>query len=118
MKFDSERFVCEINDDVAHLRFKGPQVVEYSQASYLGAELRRVVSSYEFRLLVLDCEGLPFLTSTVLEAFVAAYLRCHKLGRGVRIVHAEPLVRDMLRTTQIDLLVPVHERLDEALKFK
>jgi len=116
MKFESDRFICEIHDDVAHLRFKGPLVVEYSQASYLSPELRRVVSSYDFRLLVLDCEGLAFLTSTALEAFVAVYLRCHKLGRAVRIVHAEPLVRETLRATQIDLLIPVHERLDEALK--
>jgi anti-anti-sigma factor len=117
MKFETDRFICEIHDDVAHVRFKGPQVVEYSQASYLGGELRRVASSYEFRRLVLDCEGLSFLTSTVLEAFVAVHLRCQKLGRSVRIVHAEPLVRDLLRRTQIDLLTPVHERLDEALKL-
>jgi len=117
MKFESDRFICEIHENVAHVRFKGPQVAEYSQASYLSPELRRVVGSYEFRLLVLDCEGLTFLTSTVLEAFVTAYLRCQKLSRAVRIVHAEPLVRETLRTTQIDLLVPVHERLDEALKL-
>jgi anti-anti-sigma factor len=117
MKFETERFICEIHDNVAHVRFKGPQVVEYSQACYLSPELRRVVSSYEFRLLVLDCEGLTFLTSTVLEAFVAAYLRCQKLGRAIRIVHADPLIRETLRTTQIDLLMPVHERLDEALKL-
>ena len=117
MKFETDRFFCEIHDDVAHVRFKGPQVAEYSQACYLASELRRVVNSYEFRLLVLDCEGLPFLTSTVLEGFVAAYLRCHKLDRAVRIVHVEPLVRQMLHTTQIDRLVPVHERLDEALKL-
>jgi anti-anti-sigma factor len=97
------------------VRFKGPQVVEYSQASYLGSELRRVVSSYEFRRLVLDCDGLSFLTSTVLEAFILAHLRCRKLDRSVVIVHAEPLVRDMLRRTQLDVLMPVYERLDEAL---
>jgi len=117
MKFETDRFICEINKQVAHVRFKGPQVVEYSQASCLGPELRRVVSSYEFRRLVLDCEGLPFVTSTVLEGFIAVYLRCRKLERSVRIVHAEPLVRDMLRRTQIDLLMPVQERLDEALKL-
>ena len=116
MKFETDRFICEIHDEVAHVRFKGPQVVEYSQASYLAPELRRVVNSYEFRRLLLDCEGLPFLTSTVLEAFLAVYLRCQKLERSVRIVHPEPLVRDVLRRTQIDLLMPVHERLDEALK--
>jgi anti-anti-sigma factor len=118
MKFETDRLTCEIRGDVAHVRFRGPQVVEYSQASYLGPELRRVASSYEFRRLLLDCEGLSFLTSTVLEAFISVYLRCRKLDRSVRIVHAEPLVRDTLRRTQLDLLMPVSERLDEALKLQ
>ena len=65
---------------------------------------------------MLDCEALTFLTSTVLEGFVSAYLRCRKLGRIVRIVHADPLVREMLRTTQVDVLMPVFDRLDDALK--
>jgi anti-anti-sigma factor len=116
MKFETDRLICEIHDDVAHVRFKGPHVAEYSQASHLPPELRRVVASYEFRVLVLDCEALTFLTSTVLEGFVSAYLRCRKLGRAVRIVHADPLVREMLRTTQVDVLMPVFDRLDDALK--
>ena len=117
MKFENERLICEIHNSVAHVRFKGPNVTEYTQACQLGPDLRRIAASYEFQLLVLDCETLNFVTSTVLEAFVAAYLRCRKLGRVVRIVYAEPLVREVLRTTRLDALIPVFERLDDALKF-
>jgi len=117
MKFETDRFVCETHDDVAHVRFKGPNVAEYSQARHLSRELRRVVASHDFHLLLLDCEALTFLTSTVLEGFVSAYLRCRKQGRIVRIVNADPLIRETLRTTQVDVLMPVFDRLDDALRL-
>jgi hypothetical protein len=44
-------------------------------------------------------------------------LRGADVSDAIRIVHAEPLVRETLRATQVDLLVPVYERLDEALKL-
>lgn len=116
MKFETDRFTANAHDGVAHVRFKGPAISEYSQALQLSGELRRAAAALEFHVLVLDLEGLDFLTSTLLEAFVSLYVRCRKDGREVRIVHAEPLVRDLLRTSQLDQIMPVFDRLDEALK--
>jgi len=115
MKFETDRLVCEIRNDLAHVRFKGPEVAEYTQACQLGPELRRIVSGYEFKVMVVDCEALNFLTSTVLEAFVGVYLRCRRLGRELRVVADNPLMREVLRTTHLDKIIPIFERLDEAL---
>ncbi len=115
MKFETDRLIATVHDNLAHVRFKGPEVAEYGEASFLGQELRRVVGALEFQTVILDLEVFRFVTSTVLEAFVSMYLRCKTLGRQVKIANVNPLVREALRTTRLDALMPIFETLDEAL---
>ncbi len=115
MKFETDRLIATVHDNLARVRFKSPEVAEYGEASFLGQELRRVVGSLEFQKVILDLEVFRFVTSTVLEAFVSMYLRCKTLGRQVKIANANPLIRQALRTTRLDALMPIFETLDEAL---
>jgi len=92
-------------------------VVEYTEAAKLGAELRHFVQGFQFRILVIDCDTLAFVTSTVLEAFVSVYLRCRRMGRPVRIVNANALVRDMLVTTHLDRLIEVCDTMAQATRI-
>ena len=115
MKFETDRIICNIHDGMAHVCFKAPEVAEYSEACLIGQELRRIVGGYEFRVMLIDCEVFNSVTSTVLEAFVSVHLRCRKQGREVRIANVNPLIRETLRTTRIDQIVPVFDTLEEAL---
>ncbi len=115
MKFETDRLVCDIRDNLAHVRFKGPDVAEYTQACQLGPEMRRIVSAYDFQVMVVDCDALKFITSTMLEAFVGVYLHCRRLGRELRVVTDNPIMREVFRTTRLDKIIPVLDRLDEAL---
>ena len=115
VKFETDRIICTIHDGLAHVRFKGAQVAEYSEACLLGQELRRVVSGYEFRAMVVDCDVFNFVTSTILEAFVSVYLRCRSTGREVRVVNANPLIRETFRATRLDKIVKIFETLEEAI---
>ena len=116
MKYETDRFICQIHNGIAHVCFKSAEVVEYSEAVQIGAELRRMIGTHDFNRLVIDFEALRFITSTVLEALVSVYLRCKKLGRQLRVVHADPLIRETLRTTQLDRIIPVMDTLDDALE--
>ena len=118
MKFETDRLICYIKEGLAHVRFKGPQVTEYSEASLLGPELRRIVGAHDFRVMLVDCEAVDFVTSTMLEALVTVYLRCRKAGRELRLVNITPLIRDLLRTTQLDVIIPIYDHLHEALDIE
>ena len=115
MKFETDRFICTIRNDLAEVRFKSPKVAEYADASLIGQELRRVASSHEFRTMLIDCEVLDFITSTMLQAFITAYLRCNKLGRNVKLANVSPMIQEILRTSRVDRIIPVFETMEEAL---
>lgn len=117
MIYETDRLTCVLSNDVAHVQFKNSEVVEYSQADKIGPELRHIGDEFEFHILLIDCAALSFVTSTVLEAFVSVYLRCRRKDREVRLVNANGLVRDMLRTTRLDRIMPIFDRLDDALKI-
>ena len=117
MMYETDRLVCVVANSVAHIQFKGPEVVEYTEAVKIGPELRHVVESFEFKVMLIDCAPLNCVTSTMLEAFISAYLRCRRKDREVRIVNTTGLVRGLLRTTRLDRLMPVCDRVEDALKI-
>jgi len=117
MQYETERVLCAVDKDVARVAFKSADVVEYTEAAKLGAELRHFVQGFRFRVLVVDCGALAFVTSTVLEAFVSVHLRCRRMGRPVRVVNANGLVRDMLATTRLDRLIEVCDTMVDATRI-
>jgi len=117
MIYETDRLVCVITDAVAHIQFKGADVVEYGEASRLGPELRHIADTFEFRIMLIDCAALNFITSTVLEAFVSVYLRCRRNERDIRIVNTNELVRDLLKRTRLNKLMSLYDTLDDALKI-
>ena len=116
MKYETERVSCAISNDVAHIEFKGPEVAEYGAAAELGSDLRHIADSFQFRVMLIDCAALTFLTSTVLEALVSVHLRCRRKGRQVRIMNPNALIRDLLKTTHLDRIMPVYDDIDEAMR--
>jgi len=117
MQYETERVLCAVDKDIARVAFKSTDVVEYTEAAKLGAELRHFVQGFQFQILVIDCDALDFVTSTVLEAFVSVHLRCRRMGRPVRIVNANALVRDMLVTTHLDRLIEVCDTMAQAMRL-
>jgi len=118
MTHETDRLTCSVANSVAHVRFKKPDVIEYTEAAHLGPELRHLADSFDFRALVLDCAALNCVTSTALEAFVSVHLRCRRKGREVRIANANGLVRDLLRVTHLDRIMRVYDSLEDALQLE
>lgn len=117
MKFETERILCVIADDVAHVQFKNATVTEYTEAARLGPELRHIADAFAFRVMVVDFAALDAATSTLLEALVGVHLRCRRKGRSVRVVNANTLVRDLLVTTHLDRIIPVFDRIEDAIRL-
>ena len=50
MQYETERVLCAVDKDVARVAFKSADVVEYTEAAKLGAELRHFVQGFQFRV--------------------------------------------------------------------
>ena len=116
MNYETDRLVCVIENDAAHVQFKGPDVAEYSAASQLAHDFRSLVEEFEFSVLVINCSTLTFVTSTVLEAFVSTHLRCRQLGRSIRLLHPNDSIREILARTNLEKVMPIYTSLEDALK--
>ena len=116
MNYETDRLVCVIEDDAAHVQFKGPDVAEYSEASQLAHDFRSLIDEFEFSVIVINCGTLTFVTSTVLEAFVSTHLRCRQLGRCIRLLNPNDSIREVLARTNLEKVMPIFDQLEDALK--
>ncbi len=65
--------------------------------------------------LVLDIAGLEFISSLGLGGIIAAHLRCRRLGGRLLLVAPQPAILDVLNVTKLNLLLPVHPTVDDAI---
>ena len=67
------------------------------------------------RTLVIDLSDVPFITSSGLGVFMAAYKQVVGDGGSVRLVQPQPLVRQILDTTKLTKLFRLYDSVEDAL---
>jgi anti-anti-sigma factor len=81
----------------------------------VGAELQALAKEHEHGRMVLSFDGVRFVSSSML----AEVVRLHKAitkGKGkLRVCGLAPTIRDVLRASQLDKLLDVHENETTAL---
>lgn len=65
--------------------------------------------------LVIDLTGVSFVDSTGLGVLVTALKRTREAGGTLDVVVATPRVLKVLALTGLDVVIPLHSTLDEAL---
>jgi len=65
--------------------------------------------------LVMDVSDVPLISSAGLGALMVAYKEGKTRGGFVRLVGAQPLVRQILETTKLTKLFGLYDSIDEAL---
>ena len=67
------------------------------------------------RRIIVDLNDVPFMTSSGLGSFMAAYRRGRKKGAVLILADLQPLVRDIVTATNLHKLWPVYKSVEEAL---
>ncbi len=65
--------------------------------------------------IVVDLADVPFITSSALGAFMTAQALVHERDGFVRLVRAQPLVRQILETTKLTKIFGRYNSVEEAL---
>jgi len=65
--------------------------------------------------IIVDLEDVSFITSSGLGAFMVAQARVYKRDGFVRLVRAQPLVRQILETTKLTRIFGRYDSVEEAL---
>lgn len=92
----------------------GGQLTETECGEFLEA-LRNELRG-DSRRLILDVDGLLYLSSAGLGALVSAHQSFVNAGRRLVLAGVNPKVRKLLALTSLDRLIECADTLDEALK--
>lgn len=111
----TERIVCDVADNVAHVTFCSSEVAEYTQAERISQDITMVLEGHEFSVMILDCDALDFVTSTMLSAMVDAQKALGEQGRELRACSLNPLLLNMFETTRIDKIIPIYPDFASAI---
>lgn len=107
MKIDFEQ-----KAGVCILRLEG-RFVAGSDAEFL--RTREELSEEGSRKVLVDCAGVTYMDSTALNFVVGLYTSMMNSGGRFGIVNLHPRVREVLRITHLDQIIPVFEDEQSAM---
>jgi anti-sigma B factor antagonist len=88
--------------------------IDLSTAPRLREQLLTLVVDGSTRVVV-DLTGTEVLDSTGLGALMAAYKRLRARGGEMRLVITLPRIRKVFEITRLDLVLSIHDSIDDAV---
>jgi len=101
-----------IEGEVAIVQLQG-RFTTGSDAEYVRAK-EELAGSGKSRVIV-DCSQVPYLDSTALNFLVGLYTTAKNAGGKLALCGVNQRMRDVLRITHLNEILPVHETRERAL---
>jgi anti-anti-sigma factor len=100
----------ESGEDLIHVVVKGR--LDLSHAVEFEKELKRI--SARQLPMVIDLGGVDAIASLVIGMLVVCAQGPTRRGRRVVLLHPSPLVEKVLRTTKVDMVLPIAADVEQA----
>jgi anti-anti-sigma factor len=114
MDGDSFEFeVKKMSDGVVILVVKG-SLDDKSRSSFFASVQELIAEG--FQRVIIDCEGLGFISSSGLAGLVVAKKLSEGNGGKVYLTHLNAMVADVLRLTKLNTLLGIHPTTRELLE--
>lgn len=114
---DPERIVVVDLDRASVVRFVDRKILDASQIEQLGAELVELVESKGKTQLLLNFEGVEFLSSAALNKLITLNSRVKRVAGTVRICNLHPQIREVFAITRLDRMFEIVKSEEAALKL-
>ncbi len=111
-----ERLVVVDLDRASVVRFVDRKIIDASEIEQLGAELIALVEEHNKHDLLLNFEGVEFLSSAALNKLLALHSRVKKVGGKVRICNLHPQIREVFAITRLDRMFDIDKTEEISLK--
>ena len=106
----------EIRDGVMVVRFVDTELSDEIQIRDIGAELVELSSGPKVTQMLLDFEGVSFMSSAMLGQLAILTKRCIAHHVGLKMCNVDPTMRGVLRIVRLDTLAEILGDEKEALK--
>jgi anti-sigma B factor antagonist len=101
------RIVVTNNGEVAIVRFIERKITDDTTIQGLGEELLGLVEHDGRRLLLLNFEGVEFLSSAMLNKLISVNSKAKALGGSVKICNLRTELRDVFKITRLDRMFDI-----------
>lgn len=95
-------------DDVLILRFLAAKISEATNADEVGDELDDLLANPQLTRVLLDLDGVEFLSSAALNRLILMDQKLRPRGGKVKICSARPEITEVLQITRLDTLFELH----------
>ncbi|WP_164100989.1 STAS domain-containing protein [Candidatus Laterigemmans baculatus] len=102
-----ERLVVVDKEDISVVRFVDRKIIDASEIEQLGAELLSLVDIQQRKRLLLNFEGVEFLSSAALNKLITLHTRVKRAGGTVRICNLHPQIREVFAITRLDRMFEI-----------
>ena len=102
-----ERLIVVELDEVTVVRFVDRKIIDASEIEQLGAELLALVDIQQRKRLLLNFEGVEFLSSAALNKLITLHTRVKRAGGTVRICNLHPQIREVFAITRLDRMFEI-----------
>lgn len=99
---------------VAVIRFNAKRIADEIEIQELGEDLLAFVGATKTRAVILDFEGVEFLSSAVLAHLIEFHNQSTKAGQIVKMAGLSHIVRQTFEITQLDRKFAISGSLEEA----
>lgn len=112
---DQSRIKVTEQDGVSIVRFVDKKIVDSGSIEQLGEELNRLVTEDKRTNLLLNFEGVEFLSSAALNKLISLYNQSKKISGRIKISNLREEIREVFKITNIDRWFDIRSTQDDAL---
>ena len=99
------------------VRFLDHKIIDASEIEQMGAELISLVDDDQRTQILLNFEGVEFLSSAALNQLIKLHRRVKSVGGAVRICSLHSQIREVFALTRLDRMFEIMKTEEAALKL-
>ncbi|MFN0136826.1 MAG: STAS domain-containing protein [Phycisphaerae bacterium] len=109
-----ESLIVEIEDEVTAMRFKDPSMLDALAIQRIGKELSELIETATTKKVVVNFDGIRFLSSEALRVLIGLRSKADKAGRKVALCGIRPDLMRVFQLTNLDKLFTIFDNVDTA----
>jgi anti-sigma B factor antagonist len=111
-----ERITVEDKGGVTIVRFKESDILDQINIQEIGEEMYSVVENTPNLKLVVDFQGVEYLSSTALGKLITLKKKVEAAEGKLRLAAIKPEIMEVFRITRLDTIFDIEPNVGEALK--
>lgn len=106
----------QVLQDVAIVAFVDSKIVDSQRIEMIGSELQGAIPQAIHKKMLLDFDGVAFMSSAMLTKLVLLHKACKTKGIDLKLCSITPNVMEVFKITKLNKLFDIQSTLEKALK--